>query len=112
MFPYYSGGCRYCQFHSGVAIITKISSWVYGPSYELNVDTNEGSVPSHFNTACKPSTDSLSVCSDVSIHLIEINQCYFRHIYCNVCYHNPNLDFCALKFCSYLAAVRVLGCIY
>ena len=30
MLPYYSGG--FGSVHSGVAIITKISSWVYGPS--------------------------------------------------------------------------------
>jgi hypothetical protein len=46
--------------------ITKISSYVYGPSAFSKVDTNEGCLPNHFINVFKLSTDFLKVSSDVS----------------------------------------------
>lgn len=52
--------------HSLLESISRISSWLYGPSAEVIVSTHAGCAPSHLINVFVPSIEYRSVSADVS----------------------------------------------
>jgi hypothetical protein len=103
---------------SDVDKIVNISLYVYGPSLVVKLETQVGIVPSHLTNVFVKSIDFLTVSDDVSNTSLKsillssdtLNIIKFLSVYSIVfiIFYNPNLPFCALKFCETSVAVSAL----